>query len=96
MIVRSPTKVSLVFNSDALNQGVNMLDNVKSWLKEIAEVGLLVIAVAVVLEIIFGSAVPFFGIGILSNITALAASLGSDGLIGIITIGLVVWLYMRR
>ena len=36
-----------------------MLDQVKGWLKEIAEVGLLVIAVAVVLEIIFGSSVPF-------------------------------------
>ena len=73
-----------------------MLDNVKSWLKEIAEVGMLVIAVAVVLELIFGSAVPFIGIGILDNITALTAQLGSEGLVGIITIGLVVWLYMRR
>ena len=73
-----------------------MLDNVKSWLKEIAEVGLLIIAVAVVLEIIFGSAVPFIGVGILDNITALTAQLGSEGLVGIITIGLVVWLYMRR
>ena len=73
-----------------------MLDNVKSWLKEIAEVGLLIIAVAVVLELIFGSAVPFIGIGILDNITALTAQLGSEGLVGIITIGLVVWLYMRR
>lgn len=73
-----------------------MLDNVKGWLKEIAEVGLLIIAVAVVLELIFGSAVPFIGIGILDNITALTAQLGSEGLVGIITIGLVVWLYMRR
>ena len=73
-----------------------MLDNVKGWLKEIAEVGLLVIAVAVVLEIIFGSAVPFIGIGILDNIKALTSQLGADGLVGIITIGLVVWLYMRR
>ena len=73
-----------------------MLDNVKGWLKEIAEVGMLVIAVAVVLELIFGWAVPFIGIGILDNITALTAQLGSEGLVGIITIGLVVWLYMRR
>ena len=73
-----------------------MLDNIKSWLREIAEVGLLVIAVAIVLEIIFGSAVPYIGIGILDNVTALTAQLGADGLVGIITIGLVVWLYMRR
>ena len=72
------------------------VDTIKGWLKDIAEVGLLVIAVAVVLELIFGSAVPFIGIGILDNITALTAQLGSEGLVGIITIGLVVWLYMRR
>tara|TARA_B100001123_G_C14729591_1_gene796397 strand:- start:390 stop:611 length:222 start_codon:yes stop_codon:yes gene_type:complete len=73
-----------------------MLDTLKSWLKEIAEVGLLIIAAAVVLEIIFGNTVAFFGVGILDNITQLTAQLGSDGLVGIITIGLVVWLYMRR
>ena len=73
-----------------------MLDTLKSWLKEIADGGLLIIAAAVVLEIIFGNTVAFFGVGILDNITQLTAQLGSDGLVGIITIGLVVWLYMRR
>ena len=73
-----------------------MLDTVKSWLKQITEVGLLLIATAVVLEVIFGSAVPFIGIGILDNIITLTASLGQDGLIGIIAIGIILWLYMRR
>ena len=73
-----------------------MLDTIKSWLKQITEVGLLLIAAAVVLEIIFGSAVPFIGVGILDNIIAITAKLGQDGLIGIIAIGIIVWLYMRR
>ena len=73
-----------------------MLDTVKSWLKVITEVGLLVIAAAVVLEVIFGSAVPFIGIGILDNIITLTAQLGQDGLVGIIAIGIIVWLYLRR
>ena len=73
-----------------------MLDTIKSWLKQITEVGLLLIAAAVVLEIIFGSAVPFIGDGILDNIIALTAKLGQDGLIGIIAIGIIVWLYLRR
>ena len=73
-----------------------MLDTVKSWLRQITEVGLLLIAAAVVLEVIFGSAVPFIGIGILDNIITLTASLGQDGLIGIIAIGIILWLYMRR
>ena len=45
-----------------------MLDTIKSWLRQITEVGLLLIAAAVVLEIIFGSTVPYIGIGILDNI----------------------------
>ena len=73
-----------------------MLDSIKSWLKQITEVGLLLIAAAVVLEIIFGSAVPFIGVGILDNIIAITAKLGQDGLIGIIAIGIIVWLYLRR
>ena len=73
-----------------------MLDTIKSWLKQITEVGLLLIAAAVVLEIIFGSAVPFIGVGILDNIIAITAKLGQDGLVGIIAIGIIVWLYLRR
>ena len=73
-----------------------MLDTIKSWLKQITEVGLLLIAAAVVLEIIFGSTVPYIGIGILDNIIAITAKLGQDGLIGIIAIGIIVWLYLRR
>ena len=73
-----------------------MLDTVKSWLKTITEVGLLVIAAAVVLEVIFGSAVPFIGVGVLDNIITLTAKLGQDGLVGIIAIGIIVWLYLRR
>ena len=73
-----------------------MLDTVKNALRQISEVGLLLIAAAVVLEIIFGSAVPYIGVGILDNIIALTAKLGQDGLVGIIAIGIIVWLYLRR
>ena len=73
-----------------------MLDTVKSWLRQITEVGLLLIAAAVVLEVIFGSPVPFIGVGILDNIITLTARLGQDGLVGIIAIGIIIWLYLRR
>mgnify|MGYP001397007847 FL=1 len=75
---------------------MGMLDTVKSWLRQIAEVGLLVIAAAVVLEIIFGSPVEFVGLSILDNITALTRELGDQGLVGIISIAIIIWLYLRR
>ena len=73
-----------------------MLDTVKSWLRQISEVGLLLIAAAVVLEIIFGSPVEFVGLSILDNITALTRELGEQGLVGIISIAIIIWLYLRR
>ena len=73
-----------------------MLDTVKSWLRQITEVSLLLIAAAIVLEIIFGSAVPYIGVGILDNVVALTTKLGQDVLVGIIAIGIIVWLYLRR
>ena len=75
---------------------MGMLDTVKSWLRQVAEVGLLVIAAAVVLEIIFGSPVDFIGLSILDNITALTRELGEQGLVGIISIAIIIWLYLRR
>ena len=75
---------------------MGMFDTVKSWLRQIAEVGLLVIAAAVVLEVIFGSPVDFIGLSILDNITALTRELGEQGLVGIISIAIIIWLYLRR
>ena len=75
---------------------MGMLDTVKSWLRQIAEVGLLIIAAAVVLEIRFGSPVSFIGMSILGNITALTRELGQQGLVGIISIAIIIWLYLRR
>ena len=75
---------------------MGMIDTVKNWLRQIAEVGLTLIAAAVVLEIIFGSGVPFIGVSILGNITALSTQLGEQGLVGIIAIAVIIWLYNRR
>ncbi len=75
---------------------MGMLDTVKNWLRQIAEVGLTLIAAAAVLEIIFGSGIPFIGVSILGNITALSAQLGEQGLVGIISLAVIIWLYNRR
>ena len=74
---------------------MGMFDTVKNWLRQIAELGLMVIAAAVVLEIIFGAGVPCLGVSILGNITALSAELGSQGLVGLISIAVIIWLYNR-
>ena len=75
---------------------MGMLDTIKNWLRQIAEVGLMLIAAAVVLEIIFGSAVPFIGISILGNITALSSQFGDQARVGVIALAVITWPYHRR
>ena len=75
---------------------MDMLNTVKNWLRQIAEVGLMLIAAAAGLEIIFGSGIPFLGVSILGTITALSSQLGEQGLVGIIALAIIIWLYNRR
>ena len=71
------------------------LEQVKRWLAEITEIALLLIALGVAVEILFGSAVPWFG-GIVTNLTALLNTLGDNGLVGLIALGIIVWLFHKR
>lgn len=71
------------------------LEQMKRWLGEITEIALLLIALAIVAEILFGSSVPFFG-GVVDNLTKLLGSLGDNGLVGLIALGIILYLYRRR
>jgi len=74
---------------------MHFLEELKKWLGEITEIFLLLIAIGIAVEIIFGSAVPFFG-GIVSNLTALLNTLGQNGLVGLIALGIILWLFHRK
>jgi hypothetical protein len=72
------------------------LEEVKRWLGEITEIALLLIAVAIAFEILFGSAVPFFGVGVVANITTLLSTLGQNGLVGLIGLFIILYLFRRK
>ena len=72
-----------------------MMDTVKSFLRSIMDVALVVIPLSVVLGLIFGPSVPFIGTAVVGNITDLVSSLGGNGLVGIIVLGL-LWTLARR
>jgi len=74
---------------------MNFFQEVKKWLGEITEIVLLLIALAIGVEILFGSAVPFFG-GVVGNITRLLGTLGDNGLVGLIALGIILFLFNRR
>jgi len=74
---------------------MNALTLVKKWIGEIVEIALLLVALGVTIEILFGEQVPFFG-GVVKNLTALIGSLGQNGLVGLIALGIIVWLFYRK
>ena len=71
------------------------MDTVKSFLRGIMDVALVVIPLSVVLGIIFGPSVPFIGTAVVDNISSLVSDLGGRGLVGIITLGVLYWLARR-
>lgn len=74
---------------------MNFLQEVKRWLVDITEIGLLLVALGIIVEILFGDAVPFFG-GIVKNLTGLLATLGQNGLVGLIALAIILYLFARK
>ena len=71
------------------------MQTVKEWLGAVTEVGLLLVALGIVAGILFGSTVPFFS-NIVGNLTSLIAALGNNGLVGLIALAIILWLFSNR
>ena len=72
-----------------------MIDTVKSFLRSVMDLALVVIPLSVVLGVIFGPSVPFIGADVINNISGIIANLGGSGLVGIIVLG-ILWSLGRR
>ena len=72
---------------------MDWLTKAGDWVKGIAHISILLIALGVVWQVLFGKAVPFVGGDIVGNISGLVAQLGSGGLVGLITVGILLWLF---
>jgi phosphotransferase system glucose/maltose/N-acetylglucosamine-specific IIC component len=69
--------------------------SVKNFIAALTEIGLMLIALAIVAALLVGTNLPFFG-NVVGNITALVKSLGDGGLIGLIVLGFILWLFSKR
>jgi hypothetical protein len=72
-----------------------MLDKVSGWIKSLTEVGLGLVALGVVLQILFGAAVPFLGLDVVGSVVALVKELGSEGLVGLVAIWVLWGIYQK-
>jgi len=74
---------------------MRFLEEIKRWLGEFVEIALLLVALGIIVEILFGSTVPFFS-GIVQNLTVLINTLGENGLVGLIALSIILWLFYRK
>ena len=72
------------------------LDKVKGWVNRITELGLGLIALGIILQILFGSPVQFVTADIIGNLTGLIGSLGDNGLVGLISLAIIIWLFQKK
>ena len=73
-----------------------MLDKAISWIRSLTEAGLALIALGVVLQILFGAAVPFIGLDVVGSVVALVKELGSEGLVGLVALWVLWGIYSKK
>ena len=71
------------------------IDTLKDWVGALTELALMLLALAIVLSVLVGSNLPFFGT-VSANIMAFVKDLGSNGLVGLIALGIILWLFSHR
>lgn len=73
-----------------------MMDKVKNVIKFIIELGLYLVAVAILVQVLFGQVAPFFGaLNVIGAITGIIKSLGENGLVGLLALLVIAWLFNK-
>ncbi len=73
-----------------------MVEKALSWIRQLTELGLAIIALGVVLQIIFGAAIPFLGLDIVGAVVALVRQFGSEGLVGLVAVWVLWGIYSKK
>ena len=73
--------------------GENVVSTIKSWIGGLSSVALSLLGLAIVLQVLFGPNVVFVPVDVIGNIQGLVTSLGSAGLAGLITVGVIYWIF---
>jgi hypothetical protein len=71
------------------------MDKVKTAIGQIVDILLALVALAIVATVLFGSNLPFFG-GVVGNLVGIVRDLGANGLVGLIAMAIILWLFARR
>ena len=72
------------------------LQTARTWVGELTEMSLGLLALAVVLQVLFGATVPFFPVDVIGSVVEVTNQLGSEGLVGLVAVWVLVALFGRK
>tara|TARA_Y100000590_G_scaffold461107_1_gene621937 strand:- start:2838 stop:3074 length:237 start_codon:yes stop_codon:yes gene_type:complete len=71
------------------------ISKVKDYLNKFLEIGVLLLAVSVIAEILFGPNVPFFGSQVTNNLIELLNNLGDQGIAALIIVFALIFVFRK-
>jgi hypothetical protein len=77
---------------------MDIINKIKSWASALADVGVSLIALGIVLEVLFnGQGIPFWpNISVIGNVQGILAGFSDQGLIGLVAIWILYHIYKSK
>ena len=73
-----------------------MFDHIIGWIEKLTKAGVSLLALGIIMQVIFGKAVPFIGGDIIGYITAIIGTLGAQGVVGLASVGVIYAIFNRK
>ena len=77
---------------------MEVINKIKDWASALADVGVSLIALGIVLEVLFtGQVVPFWpNISVIGNVQNIIAGFSSQGLVGLVAVWVLYSIYTKK
>ena len=77
---------------------MEIISKIKSWAAALADVGISLIALGIVLEVLFsGQNVPFWpNISVIDNVQSIIAGFSAQGLVGLVAVWVLYSIYTKK
>jgi hypothetical protein len=77
---------------------MDIITKIKSWASALADVGVSLIALGIVLEVLFaGQSIPFWpNISVIGNVQSIIAGFSAQGLVGLVAVWVLYHIYKSK
>jgi len=72
-----------------------MLNQITTWIKDLTTAGVALIALAVVVQVLFGTSAAFLPGDVVASITGIVTSLGGANLVGLVAVALLYTIFSK-